>query len=101
MMRKIALALTLTAALSLASCYTMTHQVGTGFVSTGAAGEPQEKQQWWILWGLVPLNHVDSHALAGDATNYTVRTQFKPLDVLISAFTAWVTIYVQTVEVQK
>jgi Bor protein len=96
MIRKFALAATLIAALSLSSCYTMTHQVGSG-----GTGVPQSDQQWWILGGLVPLNHVDSHAIAGNATNYTVTTQFKPLDVIISLFTGFVTIYVQTVEVQK
>ena len=95
-MRKIALASTIAATLSLASCYTMTHQVGSG-----GSGAPQDEQQWWILWGLVPLNHVDSHTMAAGAANYTVTTQFKPLDVLISCFTGIITIYVQTVEVKK
>jgi hypothetical protein len=96
MIRKVAIAMALAATLSLSSCYTMTHQVGSG-----GTGAPQDEQQWWILWGLVPLNHVDSHTMAGTATNYTVTTQFKPLDVLISLFTSFVTIYVQTVEVKK
>jgi hypothetical protein len=96
MLRKFVLTASLAAVLSLSSCYTMRHQVGSG-----GTGEPQSEQQWWILWGLVPLNHVDSHAMAGNATNYTVTTGFKVLDVVISAFTGWVTIYVQTVEVQK
>ena len=96
MLRRTCLALALVAGLSLSSCYTMTHQVGTG----GGGGPTTEERQWWALWGLVPINSVDSHTLAGGRTNYTVTTQFTPLDVLISIFTGLVTVHVQTIKVE-
>ena len=97
MTKKMALALALVLGLTLSSCYTFKHQVGTG----GTGGASVEERQWWILWGLVPLNDVDSHRMASTATNYTVTTEFTPLDVLISLFTSLVTVYVQTVEVER
>jgi hypothetical protein len=74
----------------------MTHQVGTG----GSGGPTTEERQWWALWGLVPINSVDSHTMAGSRQNYTATTQFTPLDVLISFFTQFVTVYVQTIKVE-
>jgi hypothetical protein len=96
MLRRSCLALALAVSLCLTSCYTMTHQVGTG----GSGGPTTEERQWWALWGLVPINSVDSHTLAGNRQNYTVTTQFTPLDVLISFFTGFVTVHVQTIKVE-
>jgi hypothetical protein len=81
----------------LSSCMTMTHIVGTG----GSSGVSSEKKQWYALWGLVPINEVDSKALAEGATNYTITTQSKFVDCVISAFTSAVSVNVQTVSVRK
>ena len=78
-------------------CFVFHHQVGKG----SQTGHEKSEGQWFILWGLVPLGKVDSHALAGSATDYTITTQFTVLDVIISAFTSWITIYKQTVIVEK
>jgi len=52
------------------------HTVGTG--GNGNCKSPAQfdtkKKQWYIFWGLLPLNNVDSKVLAGDSKNYTVRT---------------------------
>jgi hypothetical protein len=95
-MKKISLALALVVVL-FSSCYTLTHTVGTG----GSGGEKVEKRAWYVLWGLVPLNTVESKALAGNATNYTVTTSHTVVDVLINIVTGLVTIGSQTVSVQK
>ncbi len=79
------------------ACYTFKHTVGNGPTS----GMKSQEDQWFILWGLVPLNSVDSKALVGSASNYRVTTQFTPLDVIISAFTGWITIHKQTIVVEK
>ena len=84
-------------ALLLSSCMTLTHVVGNGATS----GVSTEKKQWYALWGLVPINTVDSKAMAGGATSYTIKSQVKFIDYVISAFTSFVTINVQTVSVQK
>jgi hypothetical protein len=81
----------------LTGCYTFSHEVGRGATGVGAV----EERQWFALWGLWRLNQVDSRAMAGQAGNYTVTTQFTPVDVAISFFTGWFTIYVQTVTVER
>jgi hypothetical protein len=55
----------------------------------------------YALWGLVPINEVDSKAMAGGASNYTIKSKVKFVDYVISAFTSAVTINVQTVSVLK
>jgi hypothetical protein len=95
-MKKISLALALVVVL-FSSCYTLTHTVGSG----GSGGEKVEKRAWYVLWGLVPLNTVESKALAGNATNYTVTTSHTVVDVLLNIVTGLVTIGSQTVSVQK
>jgi PBP1b-binding outer membrane lipoprotein LpoB len=81
----------------LTSCYTLTHVVGNG----AASGVSTEKKQWYALWGLVPINTVDSKAMAAGASNYTIKSQIKFIDYVISAFTSIATINCQTVTVQK
>jgi len=53
------------------------------------------------LFGLVPLNEVDSKALAGGAEDYTITTKFKFVDHVIGFFTSIVTVRPMTVTVQK
>lgn len=81
----------------LTGCYTFTHKVGQG----ASGGQETEARQWFVLWGLVPINKVDSKEMAGNASNYTVTTQFNVIDVVISFFTSFVTVYVQTVTVER
>ena len=85
------------AALVTTGCYTLDHRVGNG----SQGGVEREERQWYILFGLIPLNEVDSHEMAAGAANYDVRSQIGPIDVLLNLFTGWVTIYSQTVTVQK
>jgi hypothetical protein len=68
-MKKLSLAMAMVVIL-FSSCYTLTHTVGSG----GSGGEKIEKRAWYVLWGLVPLNTVESKAMAGNATNYTVTS---------------------------
>lgn len=90
-------ALAMALVLPLASCYTMTHQVGDG----GTGQSETSKRQWFILWGLVGLNDVDSHELAAGATDYTIQTEQSAIDVLINLFTAAVTVYSREITVTK
>ena len=95
-MKKLSLAMAMVVIL-FSSCYTLTHTVGSG----GSGGEKIEKRAWYVLWGLVPLNTVESKAMPGNATNYTVTSSHTALDVLINIFTGIVTVGSQTVTVQK
>lgn len=81
----------------LSSCMTLTHVVGNG----GTSGVSTEQKQWYALWGLVPVNNVDSKAMAAGSQNYTVKSQVKFVDYVISAFTSVISFNVQTVSVQK
>jgi PBP1b-binding outer membrane lipoprotein LpoB len=84
-------------AILLSSCMTLTHIVGNG----ASSGAVTEKKQWYALWGLIPINEVDSKAMAGGAPNYTIKSQVKFIDYVISAFTSVVSVNVQTVAVTK
>ena len=81
----------------LGGCMTFDHTVGSGAQSN----QKTEQAQWFVLWGLVPINKTDSKTLAGGASNYHVRTEYTPLDVLISFFTGIVSIHKQTISVEK
>ncbi len=82
---------------SLSSCYTLNHTVGNGAQGT----EKVAKKQWYALWGLVPINEVDSKMMAGGASDYNIKSQHSFIDMVISAFTGIATINVKTVEVTK
>ena len=81
----------------LSSCMSLTHVVGTG----ASSGVTSEKKQWYALWGLVPINEVNSKAMAEGASNYTINSKGKFIDYVISAFTSAVSVNVQTITVQK
>jgi Bor protein len=78
-------------------CFTMTHKVGNGAQGSTST----EERQWYILFGLVPINNVDSKAMAGGAADYTVVTQATVVDVIIGAFTGIVSVQPMTVKVTK
>ncbi len=81
----------------LAGCFTINHKVGKG-----AQGSTKvEQRQWYVLWGLVPISEIDSQAMAGGATDYTIQTQFSVVDVIIGIFTGLVTVQPRTVTVTK
>jgi hypothetical protein len=81
----------------LSSCMSLTHVVGKG----GTSGVSTEKKQWYALWGLVPINEVNSKAMAEGASDYTIKSKVKFVDYVISAITSAISINVQTVSVQK
>lgn len=83
--------------LCMAGCTAHTHIVGTG----GTTGEVVEERQWYILWGLVPINDVDSNAMAAGAENYTIETEQSALDVIINIFTGVITVNSRTVTVTR
>ena len=78
-------------------CAAHIHQVGSGAQGNNST----ELRQWYVLWGLVPINNVDTHAMAGDAADYTIKTEQSALDVIINLFTTAVTVTSRTVTVTK
>ena len=67
-------------------CATHLHQVGAG----PQIGHKVSARQYYLLWGLVPLNSVDTNELAGTdingnpIENYEIQTQQGPLDIVIN-----------------
>ncbi|SVD92231.1 uncharacterized protein METZ01_LOCUS445085 [marine metagenome] len=87
-------------------CATHIHTVGYGPQS----GIKASARQYYLLWGLVPLNTVDTNEMAGTDINgnqiedYEIQTQFGILDIAInwiSLFTTGLFISSRTVTVTK
>ena len=93
------LALAASAALLLPGCFTFQHTVGRGPQSPTPAVTTETR--WFALYGIVPLDDVDSAALVGSARDYRVTTKFTFVDVVITTFTSFVTLYRQSVIVEK
>ncbi len=83
----------------LSGCYTMNNTIGSG----APDGAPvAEDRQWFLLWGLVPLNNVDGGKMAqanGLQTNYTIQTQQSIIDVVLNIFTGFVSLYSRDVKI--
>ena len=69
------------------SCATHVHTVGYGPQS----GVKATARQYYLLWGLVPINTIDTNEMAGldingkQIENYEIQTQVGPLDVVINS----------------
>ena len=96
-MKKILIMLVVIVCLFLTACYTHTHIVGNGAQGNNVS----TARQWYIAYGLAPLNTVDTHAMAGNAQNYEIVTQQTFIDSVIGMFTGALTISCQTVTVKK
>ena len=97
MFRKTSAALLIVGMLFVIGCAAHVHKVGNG----AQGNEVTQAQQWYILWGVVPLNDVDTNAMAGEATDYEITTLITPVDFVISAVLSFVTINCRTVSVRK
>lgn len=96
-MQKLVAAILVVAVLFMVGCSVHTHVVGEG----GKSGQTEMARQWYILFGLVPLNSVNTNAMAAGASNYTIKTQLSFLDGVIGIFTGIVTVSCRSVEVTK
>ena len=97
MFRKLSAALLVVAMLFVIGCAAHVHKVGKGAQSNDITFE----RQWYILWGLVPINEVDTNVMAEGATDYEIVTAYTPIDAVISAVLYFATINCRTVSVQK
>ncbi len=71
-------------------------------IGSGPAGHTQiEARQWYVIWGLIPINDVDSTQMVGDAADYKIKTEMNALDVIISWIGSFVTVMCRTVTVTK
>jgi hypothetical protein len=83
--------------LFLVGCAAHVHTIGNG----PQKNEMIQTRQWYALWGYLPLNDVDTHAMAGDVMDYEIRTEATALDVIIGAILGQVTITSRTVTVTR
>ena len=96
-MKKFTTLILLVGVLCMVGCAAHIHDVGKGASGSGY----EEARQWYILFGLVPLNDVDTGDMAGDAKDYTITTQSTPLDIVIGMFTSVISVQSRTVSVEK
>ena len=88
------------------SCATHIHTIGYG----PQTGVKATARQYYLLWGFIPLNTVDTNEMAGtdingnQIENYEIQTQFGVLDIainLVSFFTIGLLVSSRTVTVTK
>ncbi len=97
MFRRLSAAFLIVGMLFVIGCSAHVHQVGKG-----AQGyDTTEARQWYITWGLVPINDVDTNAMAGGATDYEITTLYTPIDFIIGVVAGSITISSRTVTVRK
>lgn len=96
-MKKAMLLVVIVSLFAFIGCAAHVHEIGKG--ATGS--DYEEARQWYILYGLVPINEVDTADMAAGATDYTITTQVTPVDFVINLFTSVVTVNSRTVSVEK
>ncbi len=82
--------------LVLAGCSAHIHMIGKGAQGNNII----EERQWYVLWGIVPINDVDTSQMTS-AADYTIKTEHSALDFIINIFTGLVTVYSRTVTVTE
>lgn len=97
MFKKLSAAFLIVGMLFVIGCAAHVHQVGNGAQGSSTT----EARQWYVLWGLVPINNVDTNTMAGGAADYEITTSITPVDFIINAIGTYVTIHARTVSVQK
>ena len=96
-MKKVVVMIMIVSSLFLIGCSTHIHTVGTG----PQTGQVESARQWYILFGSMPLNTVDTGAMAGGAANYEIKTSTEALDIIIGIPAFYVTGKSRTVTVTK
>ena len=78
-------------------CSSHVHTVGSG----PKTGEVETARQWYILFGKIPLNEVDTNAMAGGAANYEIKTSSEAFDIIVGLPASQLTVSSRTVTVTK
>ena len=96
-MKKTVVMIMIVSSLFLIGCSTHVHTVGAG----PQTGQVETARQWYILFGLIPLNTVDAGEMAGGAANYEIKTSTEVMDIVIGIPAQYVTVKSRTVTVTK
>ncbi len=97
MFTKVSAVLLIVGILFVIGCAAHVHQVGNG----AQGNQTMEARQWYVLWGLVPINDVDTNMMAGQTTDYEITTSITPIDFIISAIVGSISVNCRTVTVRK
>lgn len=97
MVKKIVVFMLLISIFLFIGCAAHIHTVGNG----PQDATKQQARQWYLLYGLVPLNKVDTKSMAGKTSDYMIKSETSVLDVIMTIFTGYVTITSRTVTVTK
>lgn len=97
MFRKCLAVVLILGVLLIISCATHVHKVGNG----AQGNDMMIERQWYLLFGLMPVNEVDTNAMAGGATDYEIITQYTGLDIIFNAVAGVVSANTRTVIVRK
>jgi hypothetical protein len=95
--KKISLIIPIVFLVIFVGCSAHIHTIGDG----AQGNDELEKRQWYILFGLVPLNEVDTNEMSGGVENYEIKTEQTALDVVMNIFTSAISVYSRTVTVSK
>ena len=87
-MKKILVLVLIVASMVMIGCTTHVHTVGNG----AQTGQAVTATQWYAIFGLVPLNAVDTNAMAGGAVDYEIQTQSTPVDIVVGIPASWITV---------
>jgi hypothetical protein len=79
------------------SCSSHIHTIGSGPQGL----EQIQDRQWYALCGIVPITEVDTQKLAGDISDYEIKTEVTILDTFLNLFTMFGTVTSRTVTVTK
>ena len=96
-MKKKTTVLMVATTLLIVACSTHVHTIGTG----PETGERVTARQFYLIYGLIPLNTVDTDEMADSAANYEIQTQVGIVDAGIAVGLAIVTLGVGPAIVQS
>ena len=96
-MKKVVVMVMIVSSLFLIGCSTHIHTVGSG----PQTGVENTARQYYLLYGLIPLNSVDTDKMAGSAANYEIKTSSEALDIIIGIPASYITVKSRTVTVTK
>ncbi len=97
MFRKLSALFLIVATLFVIGCAAHVHKVGKGAQGIDMTVE----RQWYVLWGLVPINDVDTNTIAEEATDYEITTSVGLVDAIINLVLGQVSVHCRTVTVMK
>jgi hypothetical protein len=81
----------------LAGCVVHHHRVGNGPAGTGE----QTTRQYYILFGWLRLNDVDTQRFAADLSSYSIETSFSFTDLLLTPLLLPFTVTSRTITIHK